>query len=633
MEDFRKRIKHFMPIKYYFATRILMIIIPILVALTYLDYVSTRIDMQSNFVNSREQGEKSILHGIRMAESAYTLYSSTLDTEMKKGLDIFLKEYEKSGRDPEKIDLFSLKEELGGKMDLYVIDDQNVVTHTTYETDLNLDFDIYPELAEYLDKIRKEKKFSSQRITPEIRTGKMRKYAYIPTPDDKYILELGLVSDEFPDIVNTLDYMRIARELSADYPYLSAIRVFDMNGHLIGNPEIKADRATMVNIRKVARAKKNLEIPGDEKGLSYSYLYVRSEGEAYQTESTRIVECVWNTLLIDMELRSKLRAHLGVAILAIIGSILITFYTAGHISHPINQIVKDVGTIARGNLEHKIEVNESNELKILEYGINIMVDTIKDNMEKIKHYSENLEKLVKERTVKLEEANEQLELFVFSVTHDLRAPLGKIEKACDSLLKSHRDRMDKECLNYAEAIMTQSQRMDKLIMDLLAYGRMSRSEIQLDRVETREVIHKALSHLEVMINERDAEISIKGDIPPVFSHGPTLEQIFSNLISNSIKYVAPDVKPRITIQGEVTNGTVKIFVKDNGIGIEPEYQDRIFLLFERLHGEDKFPGTGVGLAIVKKGINKMGGRVGVDSTPGEGSRFWIELKKVPEDKD
>jgi len=346
-------------------------------------------------------------------------------------------------------------------------------------------------------------------------------------------------------------------------------------------------------------------------------------------ETTRVVELTWNTYLMDMELRNKARSNLAVSVIAIIGSVIMTLYISGRISQPLHKIVRDVVTIARGDLDHKIEVKEENELKILEQSINMMVNTIKDNMRKIRQYSENLEEKVKERTHRLEEANDQLELFVYSVTHDLRAPLSKIENLCTILLEEHGKDLNSECRAQAEKIYVESRRMDKLIIDLLAYGRMSRMEIQMEQVDSKAAIYRALSQLELKINEKDAEISIKGDIPDVLAHALTLQEILANLISNAIKYTAPGVKPRIVIRAEEKGGKVRIFVEDNGIGIDPQYHEKIFMLFERLHTVEEYPGTGVGLAIVKKGIEKVGGKAGLTSAPGKGSSFWIELPRSP----
>jgi len=630
MKDLQKRFKGFTPLKYNLTIRILLIIIPILLAVSVIDYMRFKSEMEAGFIHNQEQVQKTILHAIRMAESAYTIYSETLDDRMKEALEIFLSEYDQAGGNPDKIDLEALQEKIGGGMDLYIIDENNEVEFSTYKTDIGLDFNTYPEFAEYLDEIREKSSYSTQRISPEIRTGKLRKFAYMPTPDHRYILEVGLVSDQFAEFLEDLNYIKIAEELVADYPYLSRLRVFDMHGHLIGNPEEEVEPEIREIIANVVREKKSIEIPGRGKRIRISYLYVRARKEQYLTESTRVVEMAWNPGRIDRELRKKAMAHFAVSALAIIGSILITFYAAGRISRPIRKIVKDVDAIARGNLDHEITVDTRNELMILEHSINIMVNTIKEHMHQVELYSGRLEELVRERTGELEEANEELELFVFSVTHDLRAPLKKMENMARTLLERFTDKKNGEGRESAERILAEARRMDKLVTDLLSYSRMSRAEIEMETVNLREVVQNVISHLEALIREADATITVKGEFPSVTGHVLTLEQILSNLISNSIKYVKPGVKPEITIFAEERDGLFRIIVEDNGIGIDPKYQRKIFHLFERLHGVDEYPGTGIGLATVKKGIEKMNGRVGVKSEPGRGSRFWIELPAADE---
>ena len=120
---------------------------------------------------------------------------------------------------------------------------------------------------------------------------------------------------------------------------------------------------------------------------------------------------------------------------------------------------------------------------------------------------------------------------------------------------------------------------------------------------------------------------MEGVLPAVLGHRATLGQVMGNLVSNAIKFVAPGVRPRVRIRAEESGDFFRLWVEDNGIGVALEHQERIFRIFERLHGVETYPGTGIGLAIVQKGVERLGGRVGLESAPGEGSRFWIELKK------
>jgi signal transduction histidine kinase len=144
------------------------------------------------------------------------------------------------------------------------------------------------------------------------------------------------------------------------------------------------------------------------------------------------------------------------------------------------------------------------------------------------------------------------------------------------------------------------------------------------------VVKETNQQLDTVLREAGATISTVNHLPPVLAHAPTLTQVIANLLSNAVKFVAPGVHPDIRLKAEERGNHVRLWVEDNGIGIAAEHYDRIFRVFERLHGIETYPGTGIGLAIVQKGIERMGGTAGVESTVGAGSRFWIELPAAGE---
>ena len=167
--------------------------------------------------------------------------------------------------------------------------------------------------------------------------------------------------------------------------------------------------------------------------------------------------------------------------------------------------------------------------------------------------------------------------------------------------------------------------MDTLISDLLAYSRLGRAEIQLQPTDLTLVVAEALKQLAAQLQERQAQVAVDNFLPQVMAYRPILVQVVTNLLSNAIKFVEPDVQPKVRVWTQEQSNWVRLCVADNGIGIGAEYQERIFRVFERLHGVETYPGTGIGLAIVHKGVERMGGRVGIQSQPGEGSQFWIDL--------
>jgi PAS domain S-box-containing protein len=259
--------------------------------------------------------------------------------------------------------------------------------------------------------------------------------------------------------------------------------------------------------------------------------------------------------------------------------------------------------------------------------------------EQVQDYAAELEQRVAERTAKLEEINDELKSFTFSVSHDLRAPLRAVQGFAEALLQDYTDKLDTEGQDYARRILAAAQRMDHLIQDLLTYSRLSRADFRLQPVDLNVVVADVLASFEVAGQEQKAQITVEEPLPQVIGDYSTLVQVMDNLLNNAIKFVSPDVRPRVRVWAEFFSsgsapssgeerGWVRLWVEDNGIGLAPEYHDRIFQIFERLHGIETYPGTGVGLAIVRKGVLRLGGQVGVESSPGQGSKFWIELPKA-----
>jgi signal transduction histidine kinase len=240
--------------------------------------------------------------------------------------------------------------------------------------------------------------------------------------------------------------------------------------------------------------------------------------------------------------------------------------------------------------------------------------------------ADQLEQAVTERTAELSASNRQLDTFVYTIAHDLRAPLRTMRGFSEMLIEDG-EALSETGRNLADRINKSAKFMDSLLNDLLAFSRMAQQQIELTSVNLETVVQAVLSRLENGIQEKSARVEIVGPWPPVLAHEPTVGQVLTNLISNALKFVAPSVVPLVRLRTEEHGEFIRVWIEDNGVGIGPDHLDKIFQLFTRVSGEN-FPGTGIGLAIVEKGIERMGGRVGVESTPGEGSRFWFELRKA-----
>ncbi len=280
------------------------------------------------------------------------------------------------------------------------------------------------------------------------------------------------------------------------------------------------------------------------------------------------------------------------------------------------------------------------EREVVVEGLLEDITAAKRLLEERRRVNDDLECRVSERTAQLEAANQELEAFSYSVSHDLREPLRNMQGLAQALLEDFDDEISPAARHYAQLIVSSSQQMDTLVQDLLTYTRLGRAGLELQPVNLDGVLANALSQLEVKLRGSDTEIVIEEPLPQVLGHYNTLLQILVNLLTNAVKFVGEGVRPRINIRAEeqpaAESGApprVRLWVEDNGIGISPQNQQRIFGIFERLHGAETYPGTGIGLAIVRKGAERLGGRAGVESRPGEGSRFWVDLPgSLPESK-
>jgi signal transduction histidine kinase len=238
----------------------------------------------------------------------------------------------------------------------------------------------------------------------------------------------------------------------------------------------------------------------------------------------------------------------------------------------------------------------------------------------------NLEQRIRERTRQLQEANEALETFGFSVSHDMREPLRTIQGYANILKQEFNEgRLDKAAL-YISRIEAVAHRVDTMVSDLLEFARLSRTEIAIDSIPVGCAIQetRAALHGEILRAKAQLHIDVPADLA-VTAHRQTFVQALTNMVSNAIKFVRPDVLPLVTISAARAGTMVRVTISDNGIGIPESAQGRIFNVFERLHSAEEYPGTGIGLAIVKKGIERMGGRVAVESRPDAGSVFCIDL--------
>jgi signal transduction histidine kinase len=313
----------------------------------------------------------------------------------------------------------------------------------------------------------------------------------------------------------------------------------------------------------------------------------------------------------------------SIALVSIIGfvvlSFCISFLTTRAIIEPLNELVRSAEIIGKGNLKHRVDSKTRNEIGELALAFNQMTERRQQAEEKLKEYSEQLEETVED----LERSNIELEQFAYVASHDLQEPLRMVSSYMQLLEKRYRGRLDDDADEFIAFAVDGAKRLQTLIKDLLAFSRVKSRGRSFDSTDSQWIIERVLTNLGELIKENNATVT-HDRLPTVMADDVQLEQVFQNLLGNAIKFHS-EVPPEIHIGAERMDGEWKFSVRDNGIGIEPEYREKIFVIFKRLHGGEEYPGTGIGLAISKRIIERHGGRIWVETTPGGGSTFFFTL--------
>lgn len=242
----------------------------------------------------------------------------------------------------------------------------------------------------------------------------------------------------------------------------------------------------------------------------------------------------------------------------------------------------------------------------------------------LRAHAAELERRVAERTASLQELVTQMEEFSYSVSHDLRGPLRTMQGYAQILSEDYGAQLDDVAQNYLLRIQRSCTRMEKLTHDVLTYSRVARSEITTEPIDLSKLIPDLVNQY-AQLQPPNCELVIREPLLVVRGHEPSLGQAISNLLLNAVKFIGPQQVPRVEISTEKRDASVRIWIKDNGIGIAPDQQRHLFKIFERLPTNGSYEGTGIGLAIVRRAVEKMNGTYGVDSDGVNGSQFWIEL--------
>jgi len=869
---------------FYLLVFLLIIISVIVAVITIGDLVLVNENFQDHAELLRNETEQNLIESVATIDNGLKLFDNTLNKKMEQGFVIFHRGYRDAGGDPSLINLAQLKKEMGGEMDLYIINGSGVVEYTTYTPELGLNFkEMIPYFYEYLMEIKAKPGFYPDRVVQESATGNLKKFAYSPTEDHEYILELGLSAESFKSERNTLKYTDMIESVRQRSPYISDLRIFTTAKRQVGNKFFKPDAEMNAILDQVLATRQGLVIPDNDPRLTTKYLFIDLKDEDYAADMSLIVEIIYDDALILQSQQQLIAFHLLVAGFGLILGIIGAFSLSRYLTRPIAQIAADTDIIAHGDLDHRIASTKGSEFGILERSINALILSLKGMIQQLKlsesklreseeryrgvvesqsefitrfrpdgtitfaneaycryfglpdcditgkkfiptipeeekrrldegfrnltpenpelsiehriilpngeprwqrwndraifspdgnvieyqsigrditeqrqiekdlieserrfrdlatllpqvifevdlngrityvnesayqifgytpgelekgitifqiivpeeheqalinleesiegkktegaeynmvrkdgstlnamvysspiiqegaiagirgilvditqlkkveddirRLNEELEMRVTERTRDLESANRELDSFSYSVSHDLRAPLRAIDGYSMILLQEHGKDLPREIASFLEKIRENTRRMSILIDDLLNFSRMSRLPLNRFLVDPTSIVKEAYEEFRLETTGRQIDLVIK-EMPTCSADPALLNHVYTNLLSNALKFTRGRDVARIEVGSCVKDKTTVYYVKDNGIGFDMKYANKLFRVFQRIHDDPSIEGTGVGLAIVERIIHRHGGRVWAESVPGEGTTFFFTL--------
>jgi len=360
--------------------------------------------------------------------------------------------------------------------------------------------------------------------------------------------------------------------------------------------------------------------PIDTLSKEPTFRYTDVKGEKVIAAVSRIANTPWQLMIkfpekIVLEPANNfLRWIILAGLLIIAVGIFATWVMSRNIIKPLNDLTTAASAIASGDYTAPVTTNRKDEVGKLAGTFNYMADQLKATQAE-------LESKVAQRTEQLQAANAELESFAYSISHDLRAPLRGVVGFTSILDEEYNDKLDAEGQRLISVIKKNTLKMGNLIDDLLAFSRLGRNEITKTQIDTKAMVEDVVSNASSKANTR-WEIQ---NLPDIQGDLNTLRQVWINLISNAVKYSRNREQPHIRIGANRQENQTIFFIKDNGVGFNQQYEAKLFKVFQRLHNEREFEGTGVGLAIVEKIISKHGGKIWAEAEEGKGASFYFSI--------
>ncbi|MEN6340946.1 MAG: PAS domain S-box protein, partial [Methanospirillum sp.] len=370
---------------------IVALIVLVVVGITLVDYSIAESNLRSHQRLLEEQTEIDLNNSIMLIDEGLKLFDDTMNGEMQRGLVEFADEYERAGRNASDMNLTRIKHEIfSDEMDLYVINASNMIELTTYPPDQDLDFTSEPEFAAYLNRIRNTSGFYPDRVVRETGSNILRKYAYAPTSDHRYILELGLIGNQFKSARQRLTYTETIKDIKALNPYVEDARLFTQFKKLVGNSSFKPDAELKARLDQVIQNKTGFDWIDPATGNKVRYKYINLKDEDYGSDLSMIVELTYRSRPLTQALSDLVWFHAVAAFAALVVGLVTAGIVSGRLTGPIRTLVGDVDAIAQGDLDHPISSNAAREFTVLGTSITTMIGRLKGTIQQLQQHELNL---------------------------------------------------------------------------------------------------------------------------------------------------------------------------------------------------------------------------------------------------
>lgn len=590
-------------------------------------YLDEKRSIESEYLVSHKYAEESLIHAVHLADQSLSLYDNIFNSPLRLALLQFLDTYNQTGGDPGFMDLETLRDEIAvlfsEPVDLYVIDDTNTIRYSTFEPDIGLSFEKYPKFIARLEEIRAGDEVAYDAIVTGVEEGEIRKYAYIPTPDNRYVLEIGLNLDEIFRSEGISKYPNLASRYSASTPDAKSVWIFDRSiatardiktsipgfdqypYEFIDNPERRE------HIMETFLAKETIQVGdlSDPEIIRYVYIPEIKSKSVSSGLYDKVAEITYST----EGLRQKhemvpvffiLSGLIVIALLAI-GAVGISRY----IAHPVYQIIEDIEKIADGDYTHQIRRTKGIEFKRLEASIQKMVTRLQDDIISIRQKSELLdEELRNRRTAEdsLRTANQKLSLLTSITRHDMLNQISVVASGLDIL---------------QDDIPQQNQDIRVLSMIKTAISNIQ-TQIEFTRIYEQMGVEAPVWH-----SLSDLIAKSRREIRPSFSvtdttgtieilADPLFNRVIFNLIENAMRH--GDGISMVEFSFSVSDGEGVLLISDDGNGVAESEKERIF---ERGFGKN----TGLGLFLTREILSLTGMEIHEIGEEGKGAVFEIRI--------